>query len=312
MTTGPTSSPRRRAPGSPQDVDSHEVRDEAQLPVPLLADVDKAVTNSYGVSAPVIGVRRSVCRRRGGVVTCDRKLIGATFVPVDKIVQCWSRSADGVRPRSATSTDEASPIATPAPLHARVLGVGRGRVRRPARGRRSAARARAADDGTHPRSTGRCRGTQRVPPSSAFRSCNLRRCRRYVPPRTIDTASPSPSASRCSRIRARGSSRGRCARAGRSASPRPRSPFSPVNGFACCRRGATFERCARTRARTAGALRVSPTSVRDHLEAAPAPLIPRYSSRPGGLRCASSPSRWLATTSTTSPSTRRNAASTST
>ena len=74
---------------SPQDVDSHEkFATKHNFPFPLLADVDKAVTNSYGVGAPVIGVRRSVFVVDGaGVVRyADRKLIGATFVPVDKIV----------------------------------------------------------------------------------------------------------------------------------------------------------------------------------------------------------------------------------
>ena len=74
---------------SPQDVDSHEkFATKHNFPFPLLADTDKAVTNSYGVGAPVIGVRRSVFVVDGaGIVRyADRKLIGATFVPVDKIV----------------------------------------------------------------------------------------------------------------------------------------------------------------------------------------------------------------------------------
>ena len=55
---------------------------------PLLADTDKTVIERYGVGAPVIGVRRSVFVVDGaGVVRfADRKLIGATFVPVDKLV----------------------------------------------------------------------------------------------------------------------------------------------------------------------------------------------------------------------------------
>jgi thioredoxin-dependent peroxiredoxin len=74
---------------SPQDVDSHEkFATKHNFPFPLLADIDKAVTTSYGVGAPVIGVRRSVFVVDGaGVVRyADRKFIGATFVPVDKIV----------------------------------------------------------------------------------------------------------------------------------------------------------------------------------------------------------------------------------
>ena len=74
---------------SPQDVDSHEqFASKRNFPFPLLADTDKAVIGSYGVGAPIIGVRRSVFVVDGaGIVRyTDRKLIGATFVPVDKIV----------------------------------------------------------------------------------------------------------------------------------------------------------------------------------------------------------------------------------
>jgi len=46
------------------------------------------VIEAYGVGAPVIGVRRSVfvVDPAGKVVFTDRKLIGATFVPIDKLV----------------------------------------------------------------------------------------------------------------------------------------------------------------------------------------------------------------------------------
>jgi peroxiredoxin Q/BCP len=74
---------------SPQDVDSHEkFATKHNFPFPLLADTDKAVTAAYGVGAPIIGVRRSVFVVDGGGIVrfTDRKLIGATFVPVDKIV----------------------------------------------------------------------------------------------------------------------------------------------------------------------------------------------------------------------------------
>jgi peroxiredoxin Q/BCP len=74
---------------SPQDVDSHEkFATKHKFPFPLLADTDKAVTAAYGVGAPIIGVRRSVFVVDGGGIVrfADRKLIGATFVPVDKIV----------------------------------------------------------------------------------------------------------------------------------------------------------------------------------------------------------------------------------
>jgi thioredoxin-dependent peroxiredoxin len=74
---------------SPQDVDSHErFAAKRHFPFPLLADTDKAVADTYGVSAPIIGVRRSVfvVDGNGTVRYTDRKLIGATFVPADKLV----------------------------------------------------------------------------------------------------------------------------------------------------------------------------------------------------------------------------------
>ena len=72
---------RRRQP--------RELGDEAQASTfPLLADTDKKVIEAYGVGAPIIGERRSVFVVDGdGIVRfADRKLIGATFVPADKIV----------------------------------------------------------------------------------------------------------------------------------------------------------------------------------------------------------------------------------
>ncbi len=74
---------------SPQDVDSHERwAGKKGFHFPLLADVDKKVIDAYGVGAPLIGVHRSVFVVDGeGIVRfADRKLIGATFVPVDKLV----------------------------------------------------------------------------------------------------------------------------------------------------------------------------------------------------------------------------------
>jgi thioredoxin-dependent peroxiredoxin len=74
---------------SPQDVASHEKwASNKGFTFPLLADTDKKVIEAYGVGAPVIGVRRSVfvVDAAGKVVFTDRKLIGATFVPVDKLV----------------------------------------------------------------------------------------------------------------------------------------------------------------------------------------------------------------------------------
>ncbi len=74
---------------SPQDVESHETwAEKKRLHFPLLADVDKKVIEAYGVGAPLISVRRSVfvVDAAGIVRFADRKLIGATFVPIDKLV----------------------------------------------------------------------------------------------------------------------------------------------------------------------------------------------------------------------------------
>ncbi len=75
---------------SPQDVASHEAwAAKKGFTFPLLADVDKSVIEAYGVGAPLIGVRRSVfvVDKAGKIAFADRKLIGATFVPVDKLVR---------------------------------------------------------------------------------------------------------------------------------------------------------------------------------------------------------------------------------
>jgi peroxiredoxin Q/BCP len=67
---------------SPQDVDSHATwivkRD---LPFPLLADTEKKVIETYGVGAPIIGVRRSVFLiDPGGIVRYKHvAIIGATY-----------------------------------------------------------------------------------------------------------------------------------------------------------------------------------------------------------------------------------------
>jgi peroxiredoxin Q/BCP len=74
---------------SPQSVDKHDEWIKAKnFPFALLADTEKKVIEDYGVGAPLINVRRSVFVIDGeGVVRfSDRKLIGATFVPVDKLV----------------------------------------------------------------------------------------------------------------------------------------------------------------------------------------------------------------------------------
>ena len=62
---------------------------------------------AYGVGAPILGVRRrsssSVPRARSAFA--DRKLIGATFVPADKLVPILAeaRSDPVVRERPAES-----------------------------------------------------------------------------------------------------------------------------------------------------------------------------------------------------------------
>jgi len=74
---------------SPQDVDSHQRWADAKgFTFPLLADVDKEVIAAYGVGAPVLGVRRAifVVDPAGKVAFADRKLIGATFVPIERLV----------------------------------------------------------------------------------------------------------------------------------------------------------------------------------------------------------------------------------
>ena len=46
---------------SPQDVDSHERwAEQEDFQFALLADTDKQVISAYGISAPGVGVRRSV------------------------------------------------------------------------------------------------------------------------------------------------------------------------------------------------------------------------------------------------------------
>jgi thioredoxin-dependent peroxiredoxin len=74
---------------SPQSVEKHDDWIKAKgFHFPLLADTDKRVIAEYGVGAPLINVRRSVFVIDGeGIVRfADKKLIGATFVPVDKLV----------------------------------------------------------------------------------------------------------------------------------------------------------------------------------------------------------------------------------
>ncbi len=74
---------------SPQSVEKHDEWIQAKgFKFPLLADTDKKVIEAYGVGAPLINVRRSVFAidTQGVVRFADRKLIGATFVPFDKLI----------------------------------------------------------------------------------------------------------------------------------------------------------------------------------------------------------------------------------
>jgi len=78
---------------SPQSVEKHDEWIQAKgFHFPLLADTDKKVIKAYGVDAPLINVRRSVFVVDGdGVVRfADRKLIGANFVRIDKLVPVLS------------------------------------------------------------------------------------------------------------------------------------------------------------------------------------------------------------------------------
>ncbi|WP_172387065.1 peroxiredoxin [Streptomyces sp. MNP-20] len=74
---------------SPQDVDSHEnFARSKKITLPLLADTDRAVARSFGVTAPLIGVRRSVCviDAAGRLSWQHTALLGATFQPVAALV----------------------------------------------------------------------------------------------------------------------------------------------------------------------------------------------------------------------------------
>jgi peroxiredoxin Q/BCP len=75
---------------SAQDLASHEEFLGAHdIPVPLLADVEKAVARAYGVTAPVLGTRRAVIivDEDGRVAHRDVHAIGLKFRTVDEIEQ---------------------------------------------------------------------------------------------------------------------------------------------------------------------------------------------------------------------------------
>jgi peroxiredoxin Q/BCP len=74
---------------SPQDLDSHERwAKKRDLPFVLLADVDKKVIALYGAKGfGLIPVKRSVfvIDAEGVVRFANRKVLGATFVPFEKL-----------------------------------------------------------------------------------------------------------------------------------------------------------------------------------------------------------------------------------
>src|SRR5215212_10799635 len=75
---------------SAQDLDSHaEFLGAHDIPVPLLADVDKAVARAYGVTAPVLGTRRAVVivDETGRVAHRDVHAVGLTFRTVEDIAE---------------------------------------------------------------------------------------------------------------------------------------------------------------------------------------------------------------------------------
>ncbi|MEV6572352.1 peroxiredoxin [Streptomyces sp. NPDC051577] len=79
---------------SPQSVDSHEDFARSRgLRLPLLADTDRAVARAFGITAPLIGLRRAVF-----IIAPDGVLhwkhvtaVGATFPPADTIGEQLSR-----------------------------------------------------------------------------------------------------------------------------------------------------------------------------------------------------------------------------
>lgn len=73
---------------SAQDLDSHYTfRDAHGIPVPLLADVDKAVAKAFGVTAPVLGTRRGVIviDEDGRVAYRDVAAVGLGYQSVDDL-----------------------------------------------------------------------------------------------------------------------------------------------------------------------------------------------------------------------------------
>ena len=75
---------------SAQDVDSHlSFRDAHGIPMPLLADADKAVAKAYGVTAPLLGTRRGVIvvGEDGRIAHRDIAAVGLGYQSVDDLAE---------------------------------------------------------------------------------------------------------------------------------------------------------------------------------------------------------------------------------
>jgi len=75
---------------SAQDVASHEQFAAANgIPVPLLADTDKAVAGSFGATAPLVGIRRGVVvvDEDGRIAHRDVSGLGLSFASVDRLAE---------------------------------------------------------------------------------------------------------------------------------------------------------------------------------------------------------------------------------
>jgi peroxiredoxin Q/BCP len=73
---------------SAQDLDSHMTfRDAHGIPMPLLADTDKAVASRFGVTAPILGTRRAVIviDEAGRVAYRDVATMGLSYQSVDDL-----------------------------------------------------------------------------------------------------------------------------------------------------------------------------------------------------------------------------------
>ena len=79
---------------SAQDLDSHHRFVDAHgIPMPLLADADKAVARAYGVSAPLLGTRRGVIvvDEDGRVAHRDVAALGLGYQTVDDLADILER-----------------------------------------------------------------------------------------------------------------------------------------------------------------------------------------------------------------------------